>query len=345
MRKFILLLLLISPYIVTAQAPIAKFSATDTAVCAPGTVNFIDSSLISITSWKWDFPGGIPDTSTLQNPPPVSYSSPGNYTVKLVVGNRCCGKDSTTKTNYIHVYQEPSVSFTGPTNLCQGSGATITAYGGTQYHWDNGATTSSINITAVVTKTYTVKVANGPCFKDTSFTVNVDTMPTFTFRGNTHLCQGQSTTLYAYNPKAKGYKYLWNTGDTTDSLVTGPLYTSQTYYVSISENGGGGCSIDSAEITVNVYDCAGVETYTDALQIKVFPDPVDSRLLLQSSLPFEKSNILIITDMMGRKVYSESIGTLEANQLEINVSSLAPGIYFLQLQTNKGTIVAKFIKE
>lgn len=335
MRKFILLLLLISPYIVTAQAPIANFSALVDSTCGSTLTNsFTDFSSNNPTHWKWYFPGAIPDTSTLKNPTNIQYKGYGCYNVKLVVSNSY-GSDSLTKNNYVCLDSMPTIVIKGNLHFCQGGSArdTIIINGDTTYY----------NITGVVTQTYTLVIRNGACFKDTSLTIHVDTMPTFRFKADTFLCQGQGTTIFAFNPKSYGYRYLWSNGSTTDSLVTGPLYTSQLYYVTISK---GACVKDSSEIIVKVHECnTGIENYTDALQIKVFPDPVDSRLLLQSSLPFEKSNILIITDMMGRKVYSESIGTLEANQLEINVSSLAPGIYFLQLQTNKGTVVAKFIKE
>jgi len=338
MRKltsFIAGLLLIIPCILNAQAPVANFSAlVDSSCGATLTNSFTDFSSNKPTHWKWYFPGATPDTSTLRNPTNIQYKGYGCYNVKLVVSNNN-GSDSLTKFNYVCLDSMPTIVMKGKFDLCKGQATkdTIIINGDTTYY----------NVVGVVTRTYTIQIRNGACFKDTSITFHVDTIPTFVFRADTSLCLGQGTTIYAYNPKAHGYKYLWNTGDTTDSLVTGPLYKSQTYYVTITKNSG--CSIDSAEIMVKLYDCTGIENYADALRLSIFPDPVSSRLFVQSSLTFDKSSVLIITDIMGRKVYNTLIGSRDPNHIEIDVSSLAPAVYFLQLQTNQGVVVKKFVKE
>ena len=67
---------------VIAAAPLASFSASPTSGVAPLTVNFTDTSTGLITSWLWDFGGGV--TSTLQNPS-NTFLNPGTYTVSLTV--------------------------------------------------------------------------------------------------------------------------------------------------------------------------------------------------------------------------------------------------------------------
>ncbi len=85
----------------------AWFTATPLTSCtAPLSVTFTDKSMIPslanpITSWNWTFTGGVPSTSTQQNPV-VSYNSPGSYSVKLRVINGL-GRDSVTFANYIVV--------------------------------------------------------------------------------------------------------------------------------------------------------------------------------------------------------------------------------------------------
>ena len=82
-------------------APVANFTATPTSGSAPLTVQFTDQSTGTVTAWAWDFNNdGIID-STSQNPT-YTYSTPGNYTVKLTVTNTK-GTDNLTKTNYIIV--------------------------------------------------------------------------------------------------------------------------------------------------------------------------------------------------------------------------------------------------
>jgi len=91
-----------------AQAPSPDFSATPTAGCGPLRVQFTDQSANGPLFWNWDFGNG--QTSNQQNPV-VVYSSPGTYTVTLIVRNKD-GSNAIRKDNFITVYPFPAVSFT-----------------------------------------------------------------------------------------------------------------------------------------------------------------------------------------------------------------------------------------
>lgn len=97
-------------YSAVPSAPVADFSATPTTICPGQTVNFTDLSTYSPTSWSWTFTGGVPATSTLQNPS-VVYNTPGTYAVTLTATN-ASGSDSETKTAYITVTSALSLPLT-----------------------------------------------------------------------------------------------------------------------------------------------------------------------------------------------------------------------------------------
>lgn len=95
---------------VLVNMPLALPLSADTFVTATLTANFIDSfiscdtrkfidqaitSSAGITSWSWHF--GDNTTSTLQSPV-HTYTTPGTYTVKLVVSDNSICKDSISKT-------------------------------------------------------------------------------------------------------------------------------------------------------------------------------------------------------------------------------------------------------
>ncbi|MCX6245521.1 MAG: C25 family cysteine peptidase [Bacteroidetes bacterium] len=81
-------------------APVmADFSGTPTNVTTGSPVTFTDLSAGNPVSWKWSFPGGTPDNSTLQNPV-VTYSAKGTFDVTLTVSNPV-SCDTIVKTNYI----------------------------------------------------------------------------------------------------------------------------------------------------------------------------------------------------------------------------------------------------
>ncbi|MGZ5135283.1 MAG: PKD domain-containing protein, partial [Flavitalea sp.] len=66
------------------QSPVANFTADTRSGCAPLTVRFTDISTGSPTEWNWELSNGT--LSNVKNPA-VSFSTPGTYSVKLVVRN------------------------------------------------------------------------------------------------------------------------------------------------------------------------------------------------------------------------------------------------------------------
>ncbi|MGL4599671.1 MAG: VPS10 domain-containing protein [Bacteroidia bacterium] len=78
-----------------------NFSANNTLVCPAQTVQFTDLSSLSPTAWSWNFPGGTPSSSSLQNPT-VVYNTPGVYPVTLTATN-IAGAAVESKLTYITV--------------------------------------------------------------------------------------------------------------------------------------------------------------------------------------------------------------------------------------------------
>lgn len=85
----------------TAAPLLANFIASDVQVCENDVIAFSDNSAGEVISWAWSFPGGVPDTSNVQNPE-VSYPEPGTYDVTLTVTDGV-NMNSVTKTGYIIV--------------------------------------------------------------------------------------------------------------------------------------------------------------------------------------------------------------------------------------------------
>lgn len=82
--------------------PVADFTANFTTIAAGGQIQFTDQSTYNPTSWSWSFPGGTPASFNGQNPPPITYNTPGTYSVTLTVTN-ANGNDTEVKNNYIQV--------------------------------------------------------------------------------------------------------------------------------------------------------------------------------------------------------------------------------------------------
>lgn len=92
---------------------VANFAGNNLIGCPGLGTQYSDYSTGKPTSWKWSFPGGNPTVSTQQNPF-VGYSTPGTYSVTLIVSNTT-GKDTLTFNNYISVgtSNKPAPTTTG----------------------------------------------------------------------------------------------------------------------------------------------------------------------------------------------------------------------------------------
>jgi uncharacterized delta-60 repeat protein len=96
--------------VTVAAPPVAGFTADVTAGCAPLTVEFTSTSSANTTGLLWEFPGGLPATST-ENAPLVTYAAPGVYPVTLVA-TAPGGIDSIVQNDFITVDTAPVASFT-----------------------------------------------------------------------------------------------------------------------------------------------------------------------------------------------------------------------------------------
>ncbi|WP_321430984.1 PKD domain-containing protein [uncultured Methanolobus sp.] len=163
----------------------AGFSASVTSGTAPLTVTFTDTTNGAV-SWEWDFDGDGDVDSTEQNPV-HTYTSSGDYTVKLTAyGNG--NSDSVTKSDYISVKSGSSsttleADFTANvtsgqaplsvkfTDLSTASGTTITSW---KWDFDNDGTIDSTerNPVYIYTEngTYTVKLVVSDGSDSTSLT-------------------------------------------------------------------------------------------------------------------------------------------------------------------------------
>ena len=86
------------------------YKCSANSVCFGTPISFTDNSVsfAPVQSWYWNFGDGT--TSTLQNPPPHLYASPGIYEVKLVItGLDGCISDTLRK--FITVGTKPVADF------------------------------------------------------------------------------------------------------------------------------------------------------------------------------------------------------------------------------------------
>jgi PKD repeat protein len=82
--------------------PVSDFYADKTEIVAGDSINFFDLSTGNPTQWTWTFEGGVPGTTSQQNPVNIVYPSEGTYYVKLRTKNSF-GNNTVQKDGYIVV--------------------------------------------------------------------------------------------------------------------------------------------------------------------------------------------------------------------------------------------------
>ena len=131
----------------------AAFISDYQNVCIGSTVNFTDLSSNSPTGWIWDFPGGSPTSSTIQNPI-ITYSVAGTYDVQLIVSNSD-GADTLLMSGYITV-DTPTVTIGGGGTMLYGYSSFIRFDFTGAAPWDVSYTEgiSTYNLTGITSNPY-----------------------------------------------------------------------------------------------------------------------------------------------------------------------------------------------
>ena len=179
----------------------------------------------------------------------VSPSSTTIYSV-TVATNDCSSNDDVE----VMVNPMPNANAGVDVGICNGDSTILTASGGGTYLWSTGETTATITVSPNSTTLYSVVVTNNGCSDSDDVTVIVGSPVVANAGADVTICDGNSTILSA----SGGTNYLWNTGETTQSISVNPSSTL-TYTVIVTTNG---CS-DIDSVTVNVDSAPNVSAGSD----------------------------------------------------------------------------------
>ncbi|MFN0202068.1 MAG: PKD domain-containing protein [Bacteroidia bacterium] len=123
--------------------PIASIVAVGDSCLDGNAYNFQYNGTPSYDAIYWDFADGIPSSSTLGTPPPVSFLTPGPRTISVYVIKDGCVSETATVT--FNIKPEPTAMFNMTTNmLCLGDQVDVTFTGPVlsaqqSYSWSFGA--------------------------------------------------------------------------------------------------------------------------------------------------------------------------------------------------------------
>jgi PKD repeat protein len=219
---------------VSGPPPEAEFYANKTEGTAPLTVRFYDDSNGAPTAWTWSFGDG--NTSTEQHPV-HTYTSSGNYTVRLAVSNEY-GSTSIVKPGYIYVGARPVTDFIGsPTSGEAPLSVDFTdesTGSPTLWYWSfgDGGHTDDQDPTHTYTSGGSYKVSlttSNEYGSDTEtkidyITVSGDT-PQADFYANQTSGAAPLTVHFYDQTQGAPTSWYWNFGDGNTSTVQHPIHT------------------------------------------------------------------------------------------------------------------------
>lgn len=129
-----------------------------------------------------------------------------------------------------------NISVTHDTTICRGDSIQLSASGGIHYQWFPSSHINNIHIShpvvfPLINTTYSVTITNDTCSttRYVHIQVLIDTQMKIT-TPDTMICAGQTVQLTATG----GSQYLWNTNDTTSTIIVQPT-VSGIYYVTMTD--------------------------------------------------------------------------------------------------------------
>ncbi|MCC6281919.1 MAG: T9SS type A sorting domain-containing protein [Saprospiraceae bacterium] len=349
---------------------VADFVTLTPQVCLEGIVYFIDRSLNSATSWQWLFPGGMPATSTLQNPT-ITYDTLGTFSVTLIATN-ANGSDTLFLENYVQV-TEPGIGQSLPfsANFDDGvfppTGAEI--YNpdlGIQWELDSLAAHSppyAARIDNLVNVNYGTRDEIVLPFLDLS-TSNPDSALLLTFWwAYARSDPNYSDELIVQISKDCGVNYTNILTKSGNALVTGPTqttpfiptaaqwrkatvnlfqYRTEEYvkirFVNVTD-GGNRLYLDDIQIDGGLVT-GTVEPERAAFPVRIFPNPAFELVRVQTEAGWNEPIHIRVFDTLGRLLrdYGPDPGKT------LDLAGLPAGLIFFKIESAGQVVTLRLIK-
>jgi hypothetical protein len=291
----------------------------DTTMCG-GTIT-LDAGNSGAT-YLWS------DNSTSQT---LVATTSGTYFVTATLTGGCNASDTIVVT----INTVPVVNLGADTAQCGGTVTLNAQNAGSTYLWSDNTTNQTL--TATATGFYYVDVTNPQgCSASDSVMVTINTIPTVTFTVADTVCDNGGFVTLTGSPAGGTFFGVGVIGNTFDPTVPGTGNTSLSYsYTDVN-----GCSA-SANQSVFVDDCSGINEQVNNTSIVVYPNPNNGQFTVVIN-QMNGEGVLEITNALGQLISSENIAPVNGViTKEINLSAYSNGMYFVRFITNATTTVEK----
>ena len=263
--------------------------------------------------------------------------TPNALTVYTVTGTHPTNGCTTTATSTVDVVVT-SVAVSGPTAVCPGNSATLTASGADTYQWANGAPFATNIVSPTVATVYTVTGTTNTlgltCNAQTTVQVGLYNNPTITATSTRSVMCKNETQVLTANGAAS---YTWSNGSSTvgSTISINPKFTGPQIFT-ITGTSADNCTAKTT-LTVSVQACNGIAG-NDVALFNIYPNPSQGNLTIDGM----ENGTVKVYNQTGQLVFEGKI-TSAANTLDL--SHLAKGLYQVNLQQGSQTVVKKIVIE
>lgn len=298
----------------------------DTAVCFGNRITLVAGGGVA---YQWH--GG--PTTTEWNFLPFSD---GYRFVTVTAPNNCSKTDSV----WVKVAAFPILNAGNDTTICEGGQVLLNARSNENvaYSWQHGPNTASSNEKPKSSITYKVKATNtSGCFTEDSLRATVNPLPKASF---TWVQNGKQITLS--NKSQHHDNLIWKLGDGNSASAEGFVHTYSAdgnYTITLIASNDCGNDTMKLDIVVNTASAPSAEE----AGFLFYPQPVHHVLHIQKPDFVRSEHKMFLYDVRGMAVMEWNAGT--DNPTVVNLNSLASGVYFLHIHTDRGSFVQKVIRE
>jgi hypothetical protein len=224
-----------------------------------------------------------------------------------------------------------------PINLSASSSGGI---GNTTFNWMPGnlnGTSPAISPSASTNYTVTVSDVNG-CTRTATQIVSVNPLPVLSVSGNSTVGPEINDTLTAHG----GLTYTWSNGSTSDTAI---VQTSVNATYTVTGIDANGC-MDTTSFAVTINIPLGTGSETSTFNMALYPDPATNLLNLKFEMSEQRfSAIIKIVDVFGNELLSLSSDIGNDKIIQLDLSTLIYGMYFVRITGANCTQTTKFIKK
>ena len=253
----------------------------------------------------------------------------------------------------------PNILANGLANLCGGGSATLTVGAVfASYNWSTGETTQGITINGNGTYTVTVVSANGCTGTQSLVVTSGCNVPTFGTTPTTNIASTgamanwiQPACRYNYTIQISLHNAnIWvphTIAANTHYMFSGLLHNTA-YDWQIQTNCNASGSVNSGFSAIQTFTTAPRlelgESDNTIASFNAYPNPASDQVTVTFSSSNEENYSLRLMDVTGRTVLSNTnTSVVGENQYQLNLSSIARGIYMVVLQKGDATLQTKIV--